>query len=209
MVLSDNVSLSRDWREQLSEGRQFISKRHDSLQPFSAKSLPGAGMSLLWEGGLCAGRHFSVRCNFLGPSQTEALWGSAGGVWLRGFKLLLVPLHCARESGVREHQLQHLFSFLWSSREDEDGPQEPRCLGDKRSSQWHSRSQWSSEGIFQGPRPLNRKIQQAIEGKLWVKMNGDKSSTLIQGYAVLLRSDRGQSRTPVAPQTRCPRGAAA
>lgn len=110
MILSDNVSLCRDWREQLSEGRQFTSKRHDSLQPFSAKSLPGAGTSLLWEGGLCVGRHFSVRCNFLGPRQIEALGGCAGGVWLRSFKLLLVPIHCARELGVREHQ--HLFAFL-------------------------------------------------------------------------------------------------
>lgn len=122
MILSHNVSLSRDWREQLSEGRQCISKRHDSLQPFSAKSLPGAGMSLLWEGGLCAGRHFSVGCNFLGPRQIEALGGSVGAAWLRGFTFLPVPLHRARESGVREHLLQHFFSFLGSSREDEDGP---------------------------------------------------------------------------------------
>lgn len=122
MILSGNVSLSRDWREQLSEGRQCISKRHDSLQPFSAKSLPGAGMSLLWEGGLYAGRHFSVRCNFLGPRQIEALGGSVGAAWLRGFTFLPVPLHRARESGVREHLLQRFFSSLGSSREDEDGP---------------------------------------------------------------------------------------
>lgn len=112
MILSDNVSLCRDQREQLSEGRQFTSKRHDSLQPFSAKSLPGAGTSLLWEGGLCAGRHFGVRCNFLGPRQIEALGDCAGGVWLRGFTLLLVPIHWVRELGVRDHQLQHLFAFL-------------------------------------------------------------------------------------------------
>lgn len=56
--------------------------------------------------------HFGVRCNFLGPRQIEALGGCAGGVWLRGFTLLLVPIHWVRELGVRDHQLQHLFTFL-------------------------------------------------------------------------------------------------
>lgn len=62
--------------------------------------------------------------------------------------------------------------------------------------------------VLRGPCPLNRKTHQAIEGKLWVEMNGDKSSTLMQSYAVLLRSNRGQSRTPAAPQSPCPREAA-
>lgn len=129
---------------------------------------------------------FIVGCHFLGPRQIEALAGRARGVWLRSFMHLLAPRIWVKESGVREHQLQHLFSFRQSSRKDEDGPSSHDVLETSRSPDHTLDPSGPQRASSRVPFPcrLNGKVHQAIEGKLWVEMNGDKASTQMQSYAV-------------------------